>query len=141
MLSHENPQPSLGHITVLGQVIHQNWGEQPVPISWGWSRPLATNEAMYQRRMEVGEEPIEIDTGWLRDTEIGYVCIHNLEGTSLLKIPTKEEKRNISERVVLVGDSISIAPGMVEGFVPQKKLPRIRCLKGKAKITISIIPA
>lgn len=147
-----NPPPSKGRVTVVHRVMCQQVGENPFPIETGFARWLETDEQPVGRTCKVGEEWTPLYHGWLESA--GILIVVNEEGRRLAVVPTAEEAKEIDEKIVEVGIS---SPYMGKEFIqPFTTIPprgedmrinpidltrlRLRCRKGTARVTISLIP-
>lgn len=132
-------------LTVVDTVYYQSPEMQATSAESRFSRPLDTlDEQPYIRRMKVTEEWAPLDCGWLN--ECSMLMLVNEEGKGLEKIPTEEEKTEISKRVIEVrfgSETVEwlILPGeSLRGYPINPKLMFIRCRNGCAKLTINLFP-
>lgn len=131
-------------LTVVEQVYHQPADEQPDGFESKFSCELHDREQVYQRRTRVGEERKPVDLGWLN--RVSMLVISNETGKNLQVQPSKEEKKEMDEKVLEVSfDGCEhgwlILPGHTMRAKPSDiSSLRIRCLKGATKYSVVAIP-
>lgn len=138
-------------VVVVEQVYHQQPHGQPVVVESKYTRRLDSDEQPFgPRRIRVGEEWTKPDTGWVADG--GLLCLSNEEGKGLAVQPSPSERNDINSRIVEVclvdpetgnmggvwlvppGESLRASAASFMGL-------RIRCRKGSARITFTVIPS
>ena len=134
-------------VTVVETVYHRQVEKQRDPFSTDsrFTRYLETQQQVYQRQLEATEDWQPLDCGWLPDA--GMLLIQNDEGLFLPKNLTKEEQKELSQKVielsfgagcsgswwVLPGESMRGYPTTTDGL-------EIRCQKGTAEFTLTLFP-
>lgn len=141
----ETPGGQPGNLSVVGSVVFQQGREAPVACETRFSRSMKV----------VGEPeptPLTLTEEWTPITPrelagVSYIHIKNREGSGLQLMPTPEEARAISERVVEIAfgegqpAACPVFPGEAFGFpVVDWKGVRVRCRKGKARVMVTLIP-
>lgn len=148
-------------ITVVETVYHQAEGDQPTAIESRFSRRLQTKEQPCVRKLVAGPEWHLVDREsmdrpgcWLE--RVGMLVIRNEEGEFTQVVPTSQERAEVAARVLSLGVGVSISADehIVMPFariLPGKESCRfqptdisnlwIRCQAGKAKYTVTMLPA
>lgn len=150
MSTAEQAEPAVkNRATVVEQLYHRAFGDQPVQFESRYSRELKSNEQAYERRLTIGDQWEDFDTGWIR--RIGIFAIRNEEGRNLQRIPTKEERGEIDGRIVeifFVSEGASapfpeahlrVYPGETAKGCPAVKM-KVRCRSGTARCTVFVVP-
>lgn len=142
------PQPVIARITVLDTINYVPVSGATLPVQTNYNRLLKTDEQPYTRNCRIGEQWVKLDSGWL--TEASQLKVSNEEGRFPVVYPTQEERAESMERVVEIGLCIAadppvrfalIRPGESCRFEPAD-LSRLylRCRKGTARVTVTVIP-
>lgn len=132
-------------LTVVETVYHRPFGQDPTAVETGFTRELKTAEQVYTRRLTATEDWQSLDCGWLESCS--SLSIENLAGKNLQVVPSEEERAEIAKQVIEIcplgwdgfpwlvypGESMRACPSMVTAL-------RIRCLSGKAKFIVSLVP-
>lgn len=150
MSTAEKAEPAVkNRVTVVEQLYHRAFGDQPVQFESRWSRELNSSEQAYERRLTIGDQWEDFDAGWIK--RVGMFAIRNEEGRNLQRIPTEEERDKINEKVVeifFVSEGTSapfpeahlfVYPGETAKGCPAVKM-KVRCRSGSARCTVFIIP-
>lgn len=87
-------------LTVVINVAHEHYGDQPFGLNIVYQQPLESKEQVYSRRYMATEEWKPIDLNWLEEVGTSLVIIENLEGKGLLVNPTVEEKAATSAKIL-----------------------------------------
>lgn len=148
VVNYRPPPPNRGRLTVVETVYHQAPGESPREVLSRFNRWLESDENMYQRTAKVGEEWTPIDLGWLAG-DAGTILLVAEGGPRRNTIPTEEEKREDRSKRIAVSfrsdtprDDITLLPGESARFSPSyAKEILLRCLCGKTRYTVSVIPS
>jgi hypothetical protein len=89
-----------GRLTVTESVYYERQGRDPLQRENSFSRKLTSGEQLYHREMNATKEKESVDTGWV--TKPSLILLHNIEGSFPQKLPTEEEKKALSDKVLLV---------------------------------------
>ena len=87
-------------ITATLTVHHQLAGEQPQMFPFAYSKLLHTDHEHYHRTMKATDDWTPLDFGWVPSQDVGFLIVHNLEGTKPDVIPTEEEKIELAQRTI-----------------------------------------
>ena len=137
------PRPaSTTRLTVIETVYYQLSNSQPMSVPVRFTRQIKTDEQPWVRKIQVGENWQPIDKGWIKNCSM--LMLVNEEGSGLQKVPTEEERRDISARVVLIGNDsfcVRVRPGESCRIEPDDFLDaNLICMQGKARCTLYIFP-
>lgn len=132
---------------VVDKLYYEMPNTEPIVVDSGFARWLETDEQPYIRRFTVGEQWQAVNTGWLEETSM--LLIENNEERFTVN-PTSEEKTEAAQKVIEIAfpagkewteASWLILPGeSLRGTPANIKNLWLRCRKGKAKCTITLIP-
>lgn len=145
-----------GHVTIVSTVYHRaSPHDESTSVLCNFGRDLASDEQPCgPRTVKVGEEWQPLELGWLKDC-VGMVIITNEEGRFPQRKPSEEEKAEAAERmlqvaVVMMVDWATehltvpfalVLPTETLCFCPaDASALRVRCRKGTAKVTITLLP-
>lgn len=140
---------AFSRLTVVETIYHQSADGDATVIGKPYNRILFSGEQLYPRVLTIGQEWVDISKGcWLE--RASQLVLHNNEGKQVQVIMTEEERSKLTERMVEIGVQVgdvveafsSIPPGGESCRIsnPYIKKLRIRCVKGTAKVVISIVP-
>ncbi len=123
-------------------MVHQQQGADAVN---GGVEPycfdLKSDEQPFKRTTVIGEEWVSlVELGcWIK--QCSFVVISNEEGKRLDRIPDADGRAYIAARVVRISGGHKVLPGRHALFSPEDLTAvRIRCLLGKAKVTLTVFP-
>ncbi len=133
-----------GRLTVAESIYHQLPGKQPVALGEPFSKRLSSAHRPYQYAIILTEEWKQVDGGWLIDCSLLHVA--NDEGKLMQRVPTIAEQEEINSRIIQVSIESSkpwlVAPGETFRGCPSSLADvKVRCGKGTARCTITVIPS
>ena len=144
-------------ITVVEQVYFRNEnGSYGKCFDSSFKRSVNNDEQVYgPRTIEVSEQWQQLDLGWFTEevhgysnlkSPIGVIILANEEGKFTQRMPTEEMKREAQAKVIEISFN-SLSPDL---HIPATESARIspldpcnvkvRCRKGTARCTITILP-
>jgi hypothetical protein len=129
----QEPREVPPQLTVVEKVYYRTGNEDPTEIDTRYSRTLSNAEQVYERRLTVGQEWQAIPTGWIN--RCAMLIVKNLEGTN-----------EADNKAVELGygkiSLFEIIPRESFRCTPKIGLERlfIRCIGGKAKVRVYLIP-
>jgi hypothetical protein len=145
--------PTRCRLSVVEYVYHQQPGQQPRAVEHRFCRDLQSDEQTYTRVFQATEEWSPLDTGFL-GSNVGHLSLVNEEGRQSSASLSPEEKLDLAKRVVEVGLFINYLGGHhIHSFCVVRPGESIRltptnigeyracCLAGKARCTLTLIPA
>lgn len=137
------PQKPRARLTVVEMVYYQAPGEQPESYTCNFCRELLSEEQPYQRKKLATEEWKPLDFGWV--DVAGQLVITNDEGKNRQVTPSPEELAVLAEKVIQVSTFATdfywkVPPGESMRAYPSDHKLFIRCTKGTARYTITVIP-
>lgn len=133
---------TVDRVTIHGSVYHQVTGQDATQISLAYTRNLSSgeHEQLWQRSSRVALpewQPIEF--GWI--TKCAMVIIRNEEGVEELRRKLPIDPSLTIEVSQGEGPGIMFPPAIALPFIPSDfRLLRVRCLGGRARYTVTIIP-
>lgn len=137
-------------LSVVESIYHQTHGEQPTVVESRFGRWLNTPEQPYARRFRAGEEWVSLDKGWVEDAAM--LVLSNDEGRNPQVVPSEADKRELAQRAVEIGLAqmhgkppqpfAVVPPGESARFQPTNlETLMLRCWKGSARVTLTLIPS
>lgn len=137
-----------GTLTVIETVYYRPLGEEATAVDTRFSQSLVGDEQVYERRCRASESMEALDLGWFAEKpdSIGYVRIANDEGKFLQVNPTDEQRKESSEKILILSvDGIAfdrIIPGDSRRISPPDATSiSIESASGVTRFTINIYPA
>lgn len=135
-----NKRPK-GFVTVVETVYHQAVDSQPTGEPRNHSIPVYTDQQPFERTLLLsGQWKTLRELGcWLE--ECSLVVIVNIEGSTLQRNPTPDERQRIEDAVVHLSYGIVVRPGRSCRIEPQNMSElRLRCASDKALVKIAVYP-
>ncbi|MDB4786224.1 hypothetical protein OAG36_00670 [bacterium] len=132
-------------LTVVEQVIHQQFGEPASQFDSRYAIPCTTSDEVWDRKLMVGEEfqPLVSKHCWIE--EPGMVIITNLAGNFTQVQPTDEERLEEESKVLSIcanDEQVFYIPAQANMRFWPPTLTRfnIRCINGETKYKITVFP-
>lgn len=137
------PRRPKDRLTVIDSVYHQAPGKDPDQYETKFSRPLESEEQVYDRDLIATEEWTQLDKGWIESCS--QLLIMNTEGKTVQTILSQEENSELAEKILEIRQGTEVT-----WLVPPKESVRgipanldtifIRCRKGTANYTVVLFP-
>lgn len=85
-------------LSFKGNLFYYSKDNQPIAMTFGFSRSQETEEQAFSRTIKVGEEWVKLEVGWIK-TCSGLLLV-NEEGRRLQRVPDHQEREDMKERIV-----------------------------------------
>ena len=140
-------EPVCDLVTVVENVYYQPLQGQTEQVGEAaYSRSIQSHEQPFVRRFAAGESWKPLPCGWI--DHCGLLILANDEGRYMHRHPSPEEKATVASRVVelaYTGDEASfcwlVLPGeTMRGYPSDASKLVIRCRKGTAQVTLTLLP-
>ncbi len=144
-----------GKLVVVESVYHVRPDAQPVGVESRYTRWLGCGDAPFVDEFHTSARWQQVQTG--RIAEVGQLCVENLEGNDLTKVPTPAERAGIAARVVELFVAVGgvepggycqgcavVRPGESARFEPPPGATihaRCRDANATARVRVTVIPA